>query len=66
VKPRLKGKANLIRYADDFVIGFKLEEDARRVMDVLPQRMAKYGLWLHPDKTQPAAVWATAQAAAER
>jgi len=52
VKPRLRGKASLIRYADDFVIGFELEEDARRVMDVLPQRMAKYGLTLHPDKTR--------------
>jgi RNA-directed DNA polymerase len=52
VKPRLRGKGNLIRYCDDFVIGFELEEDARRVMDVLPQRMAKYGLTLHPDKTR--------------
>ena len=52
VKPRLRGKANLIRYADDFVIGFELEEAARREMEVLPQRMAKYGLTLHPDKTR--------------
>jgi len=52
VKPRLNGKASLIRYADDFVIGFELEQDARRVMDVLPKRMAKYGLSLHPDKTR--------------
>jgi RNA-directed DNA polymerase len=52
VKPRLRGKACLIRYADDFAIGFELEEDARRVMDVLLQRMAKYGLALHPDKTR--------------
>ena len=51
VKPRLRGKASLIRYADDFAIGFELEADARRVMDVLPQRMAKYHLALHPDKT---------------
>ena len=52
VKVRLKGKASLVRYADDFVIGFELEQDARRVMEVLPQRMAKYGLSLHPDKTR--------------
>jgi len=52
VKPRLKGKASLVRYCDDFVIGFELEEDARRVMEVLPQRMGKYGLSLHPDKTR--------------
>jgi RNA-directed DNA polymerase len=52
VKPRLRGKAYLIRYADDFVIGFTQEEDARRVLAVLPQRFSKYGLALHPDKTQ--------------
>ena len=37
VKPRLKGRAFLVRYADDFVMGFACEEDARRVLDVLPQ-----------------------------
>ena len=52
VKPRLRGKAYLIRYADDFVIGFNQEEDARRVLAVLPQRFGKYGLAIHPDKTQ--------------
>lgn len=52
VQPRLKGRAFLIRYADDFVIGFTLEEDARRVMAVLPQRFGKYGLTVHPDQTQ--------------
>ena len=52
VKPRLKGQAFLIRYADDFVIGFVHEEDARRVLEVLPKRFGKYGLTLHPDKTQ--------------
>jgi RNA-directed DNA polymerase len=52
VKPRLRGRAYLIRYADDFVIGFSQEEDARRVMAVLPQRFSKYGLTIHPDKTQ--------------
>jgi RNA-directed DNA polymerase len=52
VKPRLKGRAFLIRYADDFVIGFACEEDARRVLDVLPKRFGKYGLTLHPDKTR--------------
>jgi group II intron reverse transcriptase/maturase len=52
VKPRLKGHAYLIRYADDFVIGFANEQDARRVMEVLPKRMEKYGLTLHPEKTQ--------------
>ena len=52
VKPRLKGHAFLIRYADDFVIGFANEGDARRVLEVLPKRMARYGLTLHPDKTR--------------
>lgn len=52
VQPRLKGRAFLVRYADDFVIGFTLEEDARRVLAVLPQRFAKYGLTVHPDKTR--------------
>ena len=52
VKPRLRGKATLIRYADDFVIGFEREDDARRVMAVIGQRMTKYGLTLHPDKTR--------------
>jgi RNA-directed DNA polymerase len=52
VKPRLKGRAFLVRYADDFVIGFACEEDARRVLEVLPKRFGKYGLALHPDKTR--------------
>ena len=52
VKPRLKGSAFLVRYADDFVIGFSNEEDARRVLDVLPKRFGKYGLALHPEKTR--------------
>jgi RNA-directed DNA polymerase len=52
VKPRLRGKACLIRYADDFVIGFEYQEDAERVRAVLPQRRQRYGLALHPDKTR--------------
>jgi RNA-directed DNA polymerase len=52
VKPRLKGRAFLVRYADDFVMGFAYEEDARRVLEVLPKRFGKYGLQLHPDKTR--------------
>jgi group II intron reverse transcriptase/maturase len=51
-RPRLRGKCVLVRYADDLVIGFEREDDARRVMDVLPQRMKRYGLALHPDKTR--------------
>jgi RNA-directed DNA polymerase len=52
VKPRLRGRAFLIRYADDFVIGFTDEADARRVQEVLPRRFGKYGLTLHPGKTR--------------
>jgi group II intron reverse transcriptase/maturase len=52
VKPRLHGRAFLVRYADDFVMGFACEADARRVLEVLPKRFGKYGLTLHPDKTR--------------
>jgi hypothetical protein len=52
VKPRLAGRAFLIRFADDFAIGFRHERDACRVMKVLPKRFAKYGLTVHPDKTR--------------
>jgi RNA-directed DNA polymerase len=52
VKPRLRGRAFLIRYADDLVMGFACEADARRVLEVLPKRFGKYGLTIHPDKTR--------------
>ena len=52
VQPRLAGRAYLIRYADDFVIGFANEKDAHRVMDVLPKRFGKHGLSIHPEKTR--------------
>jgi RNA-directed DNA polymerase len=52
VQPRLKGRSFLIRYADHFIMGFSQEEDARRVLRVLPSRFAKYGLTIHPDKTR--------------
>jgi RNA-directed DNA polymerase len=52
VRPRLSGRAMLIRYADDFVLVFEREGDARRVLDVMPKRFGKYGLRLHPEKTR--------------
>lgn len=52
VKPRLKGQAHLVRYADDLVMIFQREDDARRVEAVLPKRLSKYGLQLHPEKTR--------------
>lgn len=52
VKPRLRGKASLICYADDFVICFERKDDAERVMEVIGKRMQKYSLRLHPEKTR--------------
>jgi group II intron reverse transcriptase/maturase len=52
VKPRMRGQAHLIRYADDFVICFERRDDAERVMAVLGKRMKRFGLELHPDKTR--------------
>jgi len=52
VKPRLRDRAFLIRYADDFVIGFRDTSDAQRVMEVVPKRFGKYGLTVHPTKTK--------------
>jgi len=52
VKPRLRQRAFLVRYADDFVIGFRDQGDAQRVLEVLPKRFGKYGLSVHPTKTR--------------
>ena len=52
VKPRLKGYAHEIRYADDAILCFECREDAQRVLEVLPKRFARFGLKLHPDKTR--------------
>jgi RNA-directed DNA polymerase len=52
VRPRLRGRCRLVRYADDMVLAFEREDDARRVLEVLPKRLGRYGLKLHPDKTR--------------
>jgi RNA-directed DNA polymerase len=52
VKPRLKGEAHEIRFADDAILCFEHKEDAEKVRSVLPKRFAKYGLTLHPEKTR--------------
>jgi group II intron reverse transcriptase/maturase len=52
IMPHLEGDARLIRFADDFVIGFEREADAVRVLELLKKRMADYGLTLHPGKTR--------------
>jgi RNA-directed DNA polymerase len=52
VKPRMKGRTLLVRFADDFVLGFEHKEDAEKVYAVLFQRFEKYGLKLHEEKTR--------------
>jgi len=52
VKPRLKKDARLFRYADDAVIVFANEADAREVYEALPKRFEIHGLTLHPEKTR--------------
>ncbi len=52
VQPRMKGKCFLIRFADDFIMGFQLETDAKRLMEVLPERFDRFELELHPEKTK--------------
>ena len=52
VRPRLKGRASLVRSADDLVMAFETFPDATRVLAVLGKRLARYGLTLHPDKTR--------------
>ena len=66
VKPRLRGKAFEIRYADDAVICFQYREDAEKVLQVLPKRFARYGLTLHPEKTRLVEFGRTALARAIR
>jgi group II intron reverse transcriptase/maturase len=52
VKPRLRGRAFMVRFADDALLAFEREEDARRVLAVLPKRLERFGLTLHPEKTR--------------
>ena len=52
IQPLLKGKSFIVRWADDFIMGFTDKSDAERVMEVLPKRFAKYDLSLHPEKTR--------------
>jgi len=52
VRPRLQGRAELIRYCDDFVILFEKEQDIDRVREVLPKRLDRYGLSINEEKTR--------------
>jgi group II intron reverse transcriptase/maturase len=51
-KHHAKGEVIIVRYADDFVVGFQHEEDGRRFLEQLRERMARFNLRLHPDKTR--------------
>lgn len=52
VKPRMKGEMYYVRYADDFLVLFEYEKDARKVYDVLGKRLDRYSLELAKDKTR--------------
>ena len=52
IQPLLKGHSFLVRYADDFILGFSDEQEAIRVKEVLAKRFEKFKLSLHPDKTK--------------
>ena len=54
VKPVMRGKCRLIRFADDFVIVFAQKHDADRVMAVISKRFEKFGLTVHPEKSKMA------------
>ena len=47
-----QGDVVIVRYADDFVVGFEYEDDARRFWDALRARLEEFALSLHPDKTR--------------
>lgn len=51
-KKKMTGRAFLIRYADDFVVGFRFHSDAQRFFKQLPERMKKFGLTLAKEKTR--------------
>ena len=46
------GDMIIVRYADDFIIGFEHESDARRLLDEMRERLGKFALTLHPEKTR--------------
>ena len=46
------GDMIIVRYADDFIIGFQHESDARRFLDEMRKRLQEFALSLHPEKTR--------------
>ena len=51
-KRHARGEVIVVRYADDFVMGFQYRDDAERCLRELRDRLAKFGLELHPEKTR--------------
>jgi group II intron reverse transcriptase/maturase len=51
-KTQAAGDVIVVRYADDFIVGFQHRAEAERFLAALRQRFAKFGLELHPDKTR--------------
>jgi group II intron reverse transcriptase/maturase len=51
-RDELTGDMIIVRYADDFIIGFQYESDARRFLDQMRKRLGEFGLSLHPEKTR--------------
>jgi RNA-directed DNA polymerase len=51
-KKHARGQVYIVRYADDFAMGFQHEQDARAMRTAIAERMAQFGLELHPDKTR--------------
>ena len=52
IKPKMKGEIYLVRYADDFIIMFQYEEEAKMLYQILIKRLAKFGLELEQEKTR--------------
>lgn len=52
IKPQLKGEAYLVRYADDFLIMFQYENEAKQVYNLLIERLTKFGLEMEQEKTR--------------
>ncbi|GFN46849.1 group II intron reverse transcriptase/maturase [Candidatus Regiella insecticola] len=48
----LRGRVEMVRYADDMIFTFQVQREAERFYGVLPKRLNKYGLALHDDKSQ--------------
>ena len=46
------GDMIIVRYADDFIVGFQHEADARRFLDAMRERLQEFSLSLHPEKTR--------------